>query len=39
MTKKILVIDDEIDYLELVKTILEPEGYKVEFAKDTKKRR
>ena len=32
--KKILVIDDEEDYLNLVKTILEPQGYSVLTATD-----
>ncbi|MEW6040772.1 MAG: response regulator [Elusimicrobiota bacterium] len=32
MTKKIVVIDDEEDYLNLVKTILEPLGYKIIFS-------
>ncbi|MBU2567540.1 MAG: response regulator [Elusimicrobia bacterium] len=32
--KKILVVDDEEDYLNLAKTILEPEGYSVITASD-----
>jgi len=34
--KKILIIDDEEDYLNLIKTILEPQGYKVIFSTDGK---
>ena len=36
MAKKILVIDDEEDYINLVKTIMEPLGYVISFASNGK---
>ena len=35
MAKKIMVVDDEKNLLELVKSILEQEGYKVIIREDT----
>lgn len=32
MSKRILAIDDDRDFLKLIKTLLEPEGYELEFA-------